>query len=357
MSLSPSRFNTGHKSSFTQRITQILGLCLAVNACDSNKTDLHDESTEERMCHKLIKDGRERIFCIVDRPREPKKKLRHVSKEEIEFAEAKAGERVGNEAMALYQYGGHLFNMRRIPGMSEECPTVMGKGENGTPTKVYMRFPEVTDSNPRIVLFLHGNGGQDMKGKATLNVIKFTKEMQKEGDPIILVAPQDGWGNFYPEGPEKKERGNWHDFNDVDTLANLIDFTEGIAGKHATDITIASFSGGNLGVKKILRSLEFAKDKNPEAAELYKKIQQVAYFDSATGSGSQFLANWMKENPKATVKNCFNGGTQYDKGSEIMLEALISQGIDSDRANSKKMKWGYRGHGIFKKYYQDFVGR
>ncbi|MBN2306595.1 hypothetical protein JXD20_01290 [Candidatus Peregrinibacteria bacterium] len=359
MPLRPSE-NTNSAPDFARRIAGILGISLIMAGCQTEKTE---EADIGKRCHTIVENNRTRIFCFLGEQK-PARPFRNVSQEESKHAEARNGERTEKEALTLYDQGGRLFNMRRIPEMSEESPVVMAKGENGSPTKVYIRLPQDTnDKNtpltenlkPRMIIFYHGNGGQEMRGSDTTNVIEFTKEMQETGDPIILMAPQDGWANFQPEGREKDEPGNWRDFNDPDTFANLVAFAEGLYGKQAESITLASFSGGNIGVMKTLRALETVKKEQPEMADLYKKIQRIAYFDSATGRGSQYVANWMTVNPEASVWNCYNGGNVYNKGAKILLETLQEQDINPDNIHSEKMKYGYSGHGIFRQYYHRFV--
>lgn len=361
MPSSPSTPNTGKDSECRSKMIGILGLCLASAACNTGRAEAMPSSDQTHIdqskydgCRTIIENDRVDIYCFL---KEGERGLRKISQEQIEHANARNGERTSEEMEVLRRHGGHLFNMRRMPWIREECPTVMQKGQNGSPTKVYMNFPEVKKGNPRIVVFFHGNGGQEMKGKDTTNVIEFNGEMQRTGDPIILIAPQDGWGNFYPEGHEKNKPGNWRDYHNPKTFANLIDFAEGVMGKKGTNITLASFSGGNIGIMKLLKSMEASKEKDSRIAEIYRRIQRIAYFDSATGIGSQQVADWMMTNPTASVRNCYNENSQYNQGNAVLLETLIGQGVSSRRIHTEKMKFGYSGHGVFREYYKKFIAR
>ena len=357
----PPESSKGRVSEYAARIASILGICLSSVSCStSNAETFGHESAPSSLsdkyegCRTIVEEDRTDIFCFL---KEGTRRLIPVSKEQFKRAKAKNTELTGQERNVLYTLGGDLFNLQHIPGMNEECPTVMQKGSDNAAVKVYMRFPEVKDKSPRIIFFLHGNGGQNMAKKDTTNVIEFTREMQRKGDPIILIAPQDGWGNFYPEGREKDEPGNWRDFHDPNTFANLIAFAEGIAKRHATDISLVSFSGGNIGIKKLLGALEKAKEESPEMADLYKMIQRVVYFDSATGEGSEQVARWMDENPNATLWNCYNRDDQYNQGNAVLLETLIAHGISATQIHTEGMKFGFSGHGIFREYYRRYLRR
>ena len=184
--------------------------------------------------------------------------------------------------------------------------------------------------------------------------MQFAKDMQDAGDEVILISPEDGWGNFKPEETYKKKPGNWRDFNDPDTLANLISFAERMHGERVDHITLASFSGGNLGTKKSLRALEKVKETNPEMASVYSRINQIAYFDSATGSERQYIARWATAHPNGQIWNAFNKGGIYRKGNELLLETMEAQGISSDRLNWEYMKFN-EGHGIYEEYFKRFT--
>lgn len=351
----PSTPNIGRSSEYFRRIASIVGIYLATTACDTPKTS---KSYSDSGCRVLIEGNRELIHCF-----EPPGKARRrrgapkkISRKAFRRAKSKASERESNEVIALDTYGGHLFDMERLPEMAKECPTVSERGEEGTRAKVYMRFPKLKGRKPRIVIYLHGNGGHNLKHSSGMNVIKFTKEMQEKGDPVILIAPQDGWGNYYPEGPEKKQPGNWRDFNDPDAIANLVSFAEGVVGQHVNDITLSSFSGGNIGIMKILRSLERVKGKNPEAKKLYTSIKRIAFFDSAAGEGRHHVARWMAANPKTKVMSCYNRKNYYEQGNTILRKAIEDEGVSPNRITIEKMKKG-QGHGVYEKYYKRYTSR
>lgn len=360
MSLRTSKESVKRASGYTTRIAGILGLCALTATCGDDKDTAESPATLHGMAETsemqaVVDDNRVNILRSLETETQPE--VIPVTEDQFKNAETRNGEKTNDEAMVLLQYGGHLFNMQRIPGM-EECRTVMQKNaEENSPTNVYMRFPETSDKEPRVIFFLHGNGGQNMKKKDTKSVVEFTKEMQEEGKPLILIVPQDSWGNYYPEGRDKNKPGNWRDFNDPNTFANLIGFAEGVVEKHVSDITLASFSGGNIGIMKILRSLEKIKDTDPEAADLYERIKQIAYFDSATGVGGDFVGRWMSSDSENSVWSHYNGNGKYNQGNTELFKRMTTQGADPGRMHLERMKYGYNEHGLYGDYFTKFILR
>lgn len=343
MRKTPSKPETTGRSETYKKVIGVLGIALATAGCNESAA----RTEKEKECRIIIEDGRTEIYCFL--PEGTKKKEvppKPLKKEEVEHAKSTRNEMQAPHVIGMRNYGGQFFKMARLPEMKEENPKARGK--------VYMRFPEQKPGQPRALVYFHGNGGQGYGYKNEVNVIKFSKAMQEAGDEVILISPEDGWGNFKPEETYKKKPGNWRDFNNPQTLANLISFAERMYGERIGHITLASFSGGNLGTKKSLRALEKVKDKDPEMASLYSRIQQIAYFDSATGSGAPYVARWLKSHPEAKLWSAFNYGSElYQNGNNVLIDALEKQGVDS-RYHWEKMKWN-EGHGIYEDYFKRFT--
>ena len=211
--------------------------------------------------------------------------------------------------------------------------------------------PENTEQK-RLLIYLHGNGDQALKDDgSTGNIVACAA---RNGLP--LIAPQDGWGNKHPE---KKNNlpGNWEDFNDPKFISTLVRFGESQMGHSADKILIGSFSGGNIAVTKILRSLE--KSENPEAKDLYERISRIALFDSADGNERDYVARWMSANSDSQVYSCFNenaggiegavrnGNKTYKSGNDLLRKALEDNNVPSSRFQIDQIpKKNSMGHGV-----------
>lgn len=285
--------------------------------------------------------------------------------EQMKTALAKKKDLVRGEKKFKFKHGGEFYNMSRLPG--EEKPDKPDDDkkkskskskknkvkENGLPNVkglAYVRVPE--DADPKhVVLFLHGNGEQDYKNTATGTMIKCTDKLK-----LPLIAPQDGWAN---KRPEKKSRlpGNWENFNDPKLMAGLIGLMEGTTGESVDEIFIASFSGGNVGVAKILRSLERSSD--PEAKAIYSRIKRIALFDSASGEAHEYMARWMSSNTDGQLFSYYNknrggirgfvrrGNLSYKAGNALLRKALKTLEVPKERYTIETLPKELRGHGVF----------
>lgn len=262
------------------------------------------------------------------------------SKEEVEKAKVKKNEYMGRETELMKKYGGETYKMSRLPGMAEKHFKARGN--------VYINIPEKANKK-RVLVFLHGNGDQTFRENTMPNVIECIKKLN-----IPLIAPQDGWANAHPE---KILPGNWEDLNDPQFLYTLIRFMEGRTGTSASQIWIGSFSGGNIGVTKLLRALE--KGKDSVSKDLYDRIERIAFFDSAMGEERDHVATWMDENSDARVFSCFNenaggikgrwhnGNKAYKSGNNLLRQALEKKHISSSRFQIDQIpKKKSVGHGV-----------
>lgn len=265
---------------------------------------------------------------------------RSMSAEEVEKAKTKKNEFMGRETELMKKYGGETFKMSRLPGMAEKHFKARGN--------VYVNIPEKADTE-RVLVFLHGNGDQAFKENTMTNVVECTKKLN-----IPLIAPQDGWANAHPE---KKLPGNWEDLSDPKFFSTLIRFVESRTGQSANRIWIGSFSGGNIGVTKLLRGLE--KSKDSESRDLYDRIKRIAFFDSAMGEEREYVARWMDENSDGRVFSCFNenagglrgmwhnGNKAYKSGNDLLRQALEKKHISPSRFQIDQIpKKKSAGHGV-----------
>lgn len=344
MPKSPSTPEITGQSETYKKALSILGMAVAATGCNPSEAS---DFQGDKQCRIILEEGRKEIYCFLKPGEKKQVPPKPLSQTEYEHAKTTRNEMGPAEVVDLRLYGGHFFDLGRIPEMKQENPRTLGK--------TYIRFPEVKKGSPRALVHFHGNGGQGYGYKNEVNVIRFTKAMQEEGDEVILISPEDGWGNFKPEGKEKDKPGNWRDFNNANTLANLIKFSERLYGHRIKDITLSSFSGGNLGTMKSLRALQKVKDKDPEMASIYERISQIAYFDSATGSEREFVANWAAAHPKGKIWNCYKNGGIYRKGNELLLGALQAKGIHPKQINWETMQWN-EGHGVYEDYFRRFTG-
>jgi hypothetical protein len=240
------------------------------------------------------------------------------SSDGVEKAEAKRDELVSGESRLMAKYGGETFSMKRLPGMEELHPNIRGN--------VYIRIPEKADTQ-HVVVFLHGNGGQqfvDKNGNLEVNI----KNMVECTDrlKLPLIAPQDGWAGTEPE--KKGWPGNWKGFINPQLGEALIRFYESKTGKSTNHISVATFSGGNIGLSKWLSGMENNSDF--DAKRLYRRIKQVALFDSADGQERNHVAKWMHANSDAYLFSCFNenGDIIYKSGNNLLEKALAEKKID-----------------------------
>ncbi len=260
-------------------------------------------------------------------------------------------QRSQEEVNVLQKFGGNIFN-------TDEIPTNANKKARG---RTYIRLPENIDQGtPRVVVFLHRNGGANLDITSNENVIGAAKQMQEAGANFILIMPQDDWANKVPEEGYKKKPGNWRDFNDPNTFIGLINFAEVLAGRRVNDISLSSFSGGNIGVKKILRALRRSQGKNPEAARLYHSIQDLTGFDSFTGEGKDEMTKWMLSNPDGTVNMVYDPKAKmgiYENGVSIHRKNASIQGIKPGRFITVEAGNGHGGHGVHPDHFVQLIGR
>jgi hypothetical protein len=294
-----------------------------------------------------------------------------LSAEEMETALAKKKEMVLGERKFKSKHGGEVYNMSRLPGDDKTDKTDDDDEEGKSKKKktkarkknkkeakglpkvkglVYIRVPKEADPS-RAVLFLHGNGEQKYNNTATMNIVKCTEKLK-----LPLIAPQDGWGNTRPE-KKSDLPGNWENFNDPKLMAGLIGLMEGTTGESVDELIVASFSGGNIGIAKILRGLERSSD--PEAKAIYDRIKRIALFDSASGEAHEYMARWMSNDSDGRLFSYYNknqggirgfvrrGNLSYKGGNALLRKALKTLKVPEERYTIETLPKRLRGHSVF----------
>ncbi len=185
------------------------------------------------------------------------------------------------------------------PARSEETFPIGEAPRGGRPDRVFVSFPENPErfrnadgslKPPRMVVYFPGNG---QRLNDALPFLKAeVKRMREQGDPVILVVPEDNhlqWGGF--DDPER--------FGEIVRTVE-----EKAGGPVGRDITLAAFSGGYRGLGKSLGLLQGRGLDRPDGggavdprlddpehrqaylarqADLYDRVRGVALFDAAYG--------------------------------------------------------------------------
>lgn len=196
------------------------------------------------------------------------------------------------------RYGGQFYKLSDI-------------GVENADSEAHISTPDLSDpkfkgKDPRVIVWFHQNGGQDYSNEQAKKVYEQVKKMRENGDPVVLVMPQDH---------KKKGAKNWSDFTNDKSFKALIGQAEKVTGqKLSGNITFASSSGGYKGIGNVLRSLREAGD--PRARELYQGIRQIGLCDSLYGEEDE-IAQWAVSDPEKRLFS-YNGTQQVQKHNKIL---------------------------------------
>ncbi|MBD3328719.1 hypothetical protein GF340_05475, partial [Candidatus Peregrinibacteria bacterium] len=322
-----------------------------------NKSKLHRTHSlfnSSRFCYKEKPAGKEQNEQKSEKPDEKKEDLEKMKpkgipidkdteqqKEKAEKTKEKTKKSLKKDEKEIQnKFGGEFFDLSKLPFL---------KGK-GVKSEVHINVPknlsEFKDENgkvkkPRLIVFAHGNGGQKYNNSESIKIQKQVKKMRENGDPVILVMPQDG-------------HGKWKDFEKPEVLEEIVGLAEEMTGEDLKqDISLSSFSGGNVAIKKILKSLRENAKKSPVAGIIYKGIKKIAYLDSATGSEAEEVAAWMRSNKAATISTYYNSEF-YENGVKLLQKQLKQEGIDLNRFRAEKIA---KGHGVLGDKFQEYLER
>lgn len=185
----------------------------------------------------------------------------------------------------MNQYGGTTVDMNKVEGL----------GGSGYESPLHINIPpdlDKYDKPPRILFYAHGNGEQALK--QTKYMMEQVEKMRKNGDPVIVVRPQDF---NIKKGPDGKYK-NWGDMDNPNAFEDMIKVAEKLAGRPvAKNITMAAFSGGGKAVQKAVGNLQQkAANGDKKAEEMYKRIKKVAFLD-AYCQETEEIKKWQQGSP------------------------------------------------------------
>lgn len=253
---------------------------------------------------------------IEDKPTEsvstPSEKLSDI----IDPAETKAAESLGkknlgaSEREAQKLYGGSFFKISDLPGMEES--KVKSECHVSVPD---MADPKFKGKKPRVVMWFHQNGGQKYDNVHSKKIYDEVERMRAAGDPVVLIMPRD---NDIRGG----QGGNWGAMQDPQAFSKMIEHAEKLTGRRlGADITLASSSGGYMGIAGILKTLRQQKSSNPRAAELYKGIKQIGLCDSLYGQENDF-AEWYTDDPANKTMHAYGGTSSVHRHTELLRKKI-----------------------------------
>lgn len=206
------------------------------------------------------------------------------------------------EKLVQEKYGGQFYKMSDIGVESSDSETHISSPD--------FSDPKFKGKEPRVIVWFHQNGGQDYSNEQSKKVYEQVKKMRENGDPVVLVMPQDR---------KKKGTNNWSDFTNDKSFKTLIGQAEKVTGQRlASNITFASSSGGYKGIGNVLRSLREAGD--PRAKELYQGIKQIGLCDSLYGEEAE-IAQWAVSDPEKRLYS-YNGTKSVQKHNKILREKI-----------------------------------
>ena len=206
---------------------------------------------------------------------------------------------------------GAIFDMGEFPGNDEDWDEK---------SRVFISKPKDSDNvsgPPRVIYFLHGIKGSIEESEQAIK--KQVEEMRAAGENVILVIPED-------------RKGLWKDYDKPNAFKDLQKLVEKAAGSTVDDISFASFSGGYVGLQKILQNLEKNKDKDPEAKRLYEATKQVGLLDSAYGDSkkekehgrgsTEVFADWAAADPNHVLFSSHMRGGSSEQGNSELEETV-----------------------------------
>lgn len=275
--------------------------------------------------------------------------------EVVEGAKPRKNEMFGAENMLMDKYGGETFKMARLPEMSKDDPNIKGN--------VYIHVPQKPVSG-HLVVFLHGNGEQPFTTNSITNIIECTDKLH-----LTLMAPQDGGTYRRKQNGEPNLPANWGEFINPHVFPDLVRFAESRMHQNASHVTLASFSGGNVALSKIL----WAMQNNEEGSRrLYNRIREIILFDSADGFETPFITRWMDDHSDTRVFSYFNGGDPngilplailrngkavYQGGNGQLVAALQEKKVPADRYQIEPLPKELAGHGVFPTKCEEYLGK
>lgn len=209
-----------------------------------------------------------------------------IAKEKAE-AEARKKEQLNAaEKKVKEKYGGEFFKLSDLPGVNN--PEVK--------SDFHISYPEDMSKYkkpPRVIVFCHGNGGQNLDGESE-KIFEEVKKMREAGEPVVLIMPSDKFNKGEP---------NWKDFQDPKVFGAMIKQAEQLTGqKLRNNISLTSFSGGYKAINQVLTGLQNSSD--PELKEMYEGLRQIGFLESYYGGAEDALAKWAMEDPTRELQSC-----------------------------------------------------
>jgi len=215
-----------------------------------------------------------------------KAEAERVAREKAEAEARKKAELTLAEKTVKDQYGGEFYKISDLPGINSP----------NAKSDFHISYPDDMSKfkkPPRVIVFTHGNKGQDLAGESA-KIFEEVKKMRENGDPVVLVMPSD---KFDVGGT-----GAWKDFEDPKVFGAMIKQAEQLTGYKLRDnISLSSFSGGYRAVNQWLTSLQNSDD--PELKEMYTGLKQIGYMDSYYGGAQEALAKWVSEDPTRELQS------------------------------------------------------
>lgn len=207
------------------------------------------------------------------------------------------------EKAVLDRFGGTIMEMDKVPGCEgKEYKNTVFVNTPKNPEKFVDKDGKPVP--PRIVYYFHGNGGKI--GDDARAIMDQVERMRAQGDNVILVMPQDN-------------KGHWRDLENPEAFKDMQKMVETMmGGKPIRNISISSFSGGYVGVAKVLKNLRENAASDPESQKLYKNIRQLGFLDSAYGGAEEF-AEWAKDKNHTLFSNYT---AKCESGNRLLEDAI-----------------------------------
>lgn len=238
-----------------------------------------------------------------DKAARDKAEADRIAKEKEEAEARKKAELNAAEKKIKELHGGDFYKLSDLPGVQN--PEVK--------SDFHISYPEDMSKfkkPPRVIVYCHGNGGQNLDGEAE-KVFEEVKKMREAGEPVVLIMPSDKFNKGEP---------NWKDFQDPKIFGAMIKQAEQLTGQKLRDnISLSSFSGGYKAINQVLSGLQSSTD--PELKEIYAGLRQIGYLESYYGGAEDALAKWVSEDPTRELQS-YTGTPQTKEANQRLLSRI-----------------------------------